>query len=187
MALRKTPVLTLREALVFAGGVTADADRQRVVISRGGAAQPMVIDLDLAEKGDAASNIAIQPDDAIYVERLASSKYVRVEGAFMKPGTSLVFSEGLTLSAAILAAGGPTPFAKLNQGFIIRHESANAGQAGTTVLPFDWKQIIGPKRTDIPLKAGDSIWMQSTVPSNNPNNLLNWLTPFSMLVNTVRP
>jgi polysaccharide export outer membrane protein len=180
--LRVNPGLTLREAIAFAGGTTVDANRKRVTVTRAGQTQPLVLDLDKAESGDVANNVDIHPDDAIYVERLVNKEFVEVDGAFQKPGTRIPFIGELTLTQAIMQAGGPSPLAKEQQGMILRH--ADDDPKHTMFIPFKWKDILARKAKDVALNPGDSVWMASNVPGPGKNSaqFLQYLAPLSYLM-----
>ena len=161
--LRTNPRLSLREAMAFAGGTTVDADRKHVTVIRAGEAKPVIVDLDKAEHGDTSNNIQILPDDAVFVEKLASTGFVEVDGAFVKPGTKIPYVGQITLTEAIMQAGGPSPLAKTKEGVVIRH--ADDDPTHTTLVPFKWNDIVKKKAKDIALNRGDTIWMASSAPT----------------------
>jgi protein involved in polysaccharide export with SLBB domain len=182
LALRVNPGLTLREAIAFAGGTTVDANRKRITITRAGQTQPMVVDLDKAEHGDVASNVDIHPDDAIYVEKMVTTAFVEVIGAFQKPGTHIPFTGQLTLVQAITQAGGPSPLAKQQEGSIIRVSDDDAKH--TVVIPFKWKDILNKKAKDVALNAGDAVWMASNTPGagKGPSPIFQYLAPLGYVL-----
>ncbi len=180
--LKTTQVITLREAIAFAGGATPEADRKRVVIVHAG--KPRILDLDLAESGDPDNNLPIENNDSIYVERVASRLFVSVEGAFAKPGTRLPFYEGMTLTTAILQAGGPTAVAKLSEGYVYRQQETTKN--GSRLVPFKWKDIVKGKSADLALRPGDIIWMEASNPGLSGNAFYNLLYPISMVLSAAK-
>jgi protein involved in polysaccharide export with SLBB domain len=179
--LRSAPPLTVREAIAFVGGMTPIANHKRVSILRVGQSQPLIVDLDKAEQGDKINNTEIRPDDAIYVERLGDNAFVEMGGAFYKPGR-LVFDKKMTLTQAIMQAGGLSPLAKSQEGMILRHVGNDPNN--TVFIPFKWKALLAHKTEDIALQPGDGVWVDSKVPNTSPGGFgaLSALLPFGSLL-----
>ncbi len=60
------------EAIALAGGFTEDAVLSSVILVRGGLRQPQAQRVNLAKvikEGDLTENIAVQPEDVVYVPR----------------------------------------------------------------------------------------------------------------------
>ncbi|MBS1705737.1 MAG: SLBB domain-containing protein [Armatimonadetes bacterium] len=91
--------LTLQAALELAGGLDDLGDPSRIRLERVGA-QPTIYDI--AQLG---ANYALQPGDKVVVELQANRKFVLVMGYVAKPG-QVEYSEGMTLTQAVAAAGG---------------------------------------------------------------------------------
>jgi protein involved in polysaccharide export with SLBB domain len=163
--LRSNPSMTIREVINLVGGTTPTANRKAITIRRPTLDRPLIIDLDKAEQGDLVNNIDIRPDDAIYVEKLEPNAFVNVNGGFIKTG-KFVYDKRMTLTQAIMEAGGIAPYAKVNEGRIFRHPDNDP--KNSLVIPFKWKDIQSGKAPDIELQAGDSVWMTPGQPSNRP-------------------
>lgn len=167
--LRTNPTMTVREIINLVGGTTPTANRKAITVRRPTLDRPLVIDLDKAEQGDLVNNIEIRPDDAIYVEKLEQNAFINVNGGFVKTG-KFVYDKRTTLTQAVMESGGVAPFAKLNEGRIIRHPDNDP--KNTVVIQFKWKDIISGKASDIELQPGDSVWITpGTPPTSRPFDL----------------
>ena len=126
----KTPgVLDLRgrksilEVLALSGGLTDDAGKNvRITRVAPEGSQVLLIDLDrLANEGDIALNVDLQPGDVVTVPK-AGTFYV--EGVVKKPGAYPLLQK-MTVSQAIATAGGPDEsFAKPNATMLYRKTTA---------------------------------------------------------------
>lgn len=162
MPLRANPPLTLREAISLSGGITADADRKKVTVRRAGTDQPILIDLDKAEQNDPTANLTLMPNDSVYVERLDAALYYTIHGGVTKGG-KFPFDRPITLTQALMTAGGLSPFAHDKQGYILRCPDG----VHTHVINFNWQQILAGKAGDIALKPGDNVWIAPGVPGRS--------------------
>jgi polysaccharide export outer membrane protein len=93
------------DALLATGGLTAMADRTRIMLIRKTQAAPLVIDLDRVLAGETGVNVPVQPDDVLMV---IPKMVLQVEGEVRKGGDILLRNGG-TLMEAILFAGGFGP------------------------------------------------------------------------------
>lgn len=146
---------TLREAIAQSGGPAATADRRRVVVRRTGVEKDMLYDFDRVEAGDAASNIALQPGDVVYLETLNVNKFVNLNGGFIRPG-KLPFNQQMTLTQAIAEAGGVATGAKVKEGRIYRH-LVNGDPTKTQIIAFNYLDIRKGKQVDMTIEPGDTI------------------------------
>ncbi len=111
--------LTLSEAIARAGGTTADADLQRVRLTRDG--KLTVVDaFALLDKGDVRQNIMLKAGDIVNVpDRLDSRIFVM--GEVMKPTTLYLNRGHLTLADAITGASGIDNLAaNVRQIYVVR-------------------------------------------------------------------
>lgn len=172
--LRNNPPMTVREVINLVGGTTPNANRKAVTIRRPTLDRPLVIDLDKAEQGDLVNNIEIRPDDAVYVGKLEENAYINVNGGFVKTG-KFVYDRRMTLTQAIMEAGGVAPYARVKEGRIFRHPDSDP--KNTMVIAFNWRDIASGKQPDIELQPGDTVWITpGTPPSRPPIDLLSALS-----------
>jgi polysaccharide biosynthesis/export protein len=138
---------TLANALLAAGGITANADIRQVTLKRSGWSEPMTINLwDAIQSADAAPpNLILQDGDTIYIPTLqagetvdrrllARSQFapatvrVRVVGEVTAPGEVQV-PPNSSISSAVAIAGGPTDDANLRRvGFVRMNEAGQIEQ-----------------------------------------------------------
>lgn len=161
-------ILRVSEALLRAGGGTPTADLKRVTLVRASGSVDsedtrLVINVEeVLASGDIESDIAVEPDDTIVVETLeyAGGK-ISVLGEVMRPTLyTLPLDDELTVSQAILLAGGFTKFAKKNSVVLIRGgNSADAGKA----IKVDVNAIQRGKQgiEDPVVKPGDIIRVEA--------------------------
>ena len=98
---------TFREVMGLAGGVTVDADTEKITVKREGLADPISMNYKRAMDGDPTADIALQPGDTMYVPEIETSYYT-VMGGVNRPG-QYPLKRKLSLSEAIGEAGGPDP------------------------------------------------------------------------------
>jgi polysaccharide biosynthesis/export protein len=137
---------TLANALLAAGGITANADIRQVMLKRNGSDTPITINLWDAIQSDAAPpNLILQDGDAIYIPTLQAGAMidrrllgrsqfspatvrVRVVGEVTAPGEVQV-PPNSSISSAVAIAGGPTEDANLRRvGFVRMNESGQIEQ-----------------------------------------------------------
>ena len=122
-------VLTVSKAILRAGGFTQNADPTRVtLIRRGGPGEKEIkTEVNVArilETGQLEDDLVIQPDDFIFIAQAGdSSGEYTVTGAVRGPGIyPLPMGTQITLSEAILKAGGFNEFAAKNSVKVIRYD-----------------------------------------------------------------
>lgn len=154
--------ITLIEAVARARGIetgiaTADkslvelADMSRAFISRRG--KHLEVDFQkLFQEGDLSQNVAIEPDDYIYLPT-ADLKEVYVLGSVRQPGAFLYTSD-VGAVAAIAARGGFTERAWKGRVLVIR---GSLGRPQTFVL--DTKEVLTAKQADLRLQPRDIIYV----------------------------
>ncbi|MFZ0637716.1 MAG: polysaccharide biosynthesis/export family protein [Candidatus Acidiferrales bacterium] len=170
---------TLIEILANAGGITDDAGAF-VMVTRGALyAQPVLPPTppppngggqdppeangptttvrlrDLLVSGDPTFNLEVYGGDAISVPK---SGIVYVMGAVAQPGGYVLESRGdhITAMKAVTMAHGFTGTAKANSAVILRQDPKTGVK---TEIPCPLKKILARKVDDIPLQAGDEIYV----------------------------
>ncbi len=103
--------------LAAAGGPTPDADMSRAVLIRDGE-RALIVKEVVEGEPVIPEDIALQAGDAIVIPSM-TERSVRVAGAVARTGL-VMLEEGMTVSRAILAAGGPTPVADLTGVQLLR-------------------------------------------------------------------
>lgn len=125
---------------------------RRVIITRLGdeSGQPstLTVNLNSPEK----YSVMVQHGDIIEVEALVERVFITGE---VRQPTAQEYTPGLTLSQAIIQAGGPTEFAKRSKIEIKR----KAPDGTVTVLRADFDKILRGESPDIELQPGDLIYV----------------------------
>lgn len=138
---------TLIQAIGRAGGTLPEADTTRVQVRRANAPEPLTVDLNTLQV-----DIELQPGDQITVPFRAVRQFIVVRGAVNRPGL-LNYTERMTLTQAIEAAGGPRPNAILERVTISRPTERGRTQRITVNL----LEVAQGTRPDEPLLPGDTI------------------------------
>lgn len=129
------------------------ADFQRSFIARKGQRIPINFER-LFQQGDLSQNIAIEPDDYLYIAA-AEVQEVYVVGEIRLPGP-VVFSPDLTVIGAITGRGGYTERAFKSRVVVIRG-SLNKPEA----LVVDTRAILQGNSLDFKLQPKDIIYVNS--------------------------
>lgn len=137
---------TVSRAVVLAGGLTEDADREGAYVLRGGEQIP--VDLaGLFDDADAAADLPLEPRDALVVPR--RPQVVHIVGEVMTPGTYPLL-EAETLLDAWALSGGPTLMADASATLLVR-----GGE--TEVVNIDALVHTGDMSQNRDLRAGDTV------------------------------
>jgi polysaccharide biosynthesis/export protein len=151
--------LTLLETISAAGGTTLIpglsgevADLEKSFVMRGGQVLPVNFQR-LLRQGDMTQNIYLQPDDFVYL-RASESSTVSVFGAVTRPGL-VDFGPNTTLLSALAAVGGTVPYAYVSEVILVRGSLTQPRYA-----TVDYNKIRHGEATDVPLMAGDIIYVQ---------------------------
>jgi polysaccharide biosynthesis/export protein len=142
---------TVLEMLAIAGGVDAEKSSKEVHITRqvGNDSTHIVVNLErLLETGE--GNLPLEKGDVLYVPQGA---LVYISGQVTKPGPVLYY-DGLTVSQALISAGGPTPTAKLREAYVLRNGKR---------MPLNIRRIMRGADTDLPLQPGDQVFVEQSV------------------------
>jgi len=105
---------TLIQAIGKAGGTLPEADITRIQIRRVNQADPILVNLNALQL-----DLDLQPGDQISVPFRAMRQFIVVRGAVNSAGL-INYTEGMTLTQAIEAAGGPKPNAILERVVLLR-------------------------------------------------------------------
>ena len=117
----------LWKAILEAGGPTQTALLSGVTIIRGEGEKPIVVDLTrFLETGDASLLPALRSGDTVYIPGLSpgggstelGGKRIYLYGEVARPGAYSI-EKNLSLLAAIVLAGGPTPEANLSEVTVV--------------------------------------------------------------------
>lgn len=136
--------MSLRDALEKAGGLTAEANQERIRFERKNQRE-RVLNI-TADEG-----LVLQAGDRIVVEALSRDRTVFVTGGVVRPGL-VPFVEGMTLTQAIARAGGNDPRIKPGKVTLVRQQDGK--QVTRTV---DVAKINQGFLGDVPLQPGDRI------------------------------
>ncbi|MGB4958295.1 MAG: SLBB domain-containing protein [Saprospiraceae bacterium] len=158
------PSLTLKDALLLAGGVRQEADQDRIDVYRlqfenNKSVRVLVanlrIDSDYNIKGG-GDNFSLQPFDQIFVRTAPEFELQRnifVNGEVKYPGTYALMIDNTRLSSIINDAGGPTQEAFLKGATLVRGKE----NIGFVIIDLE-KAIKNPQSyEDIILQDGDEI------------------------------
>ena len=143
----------LEDLISVAGGLTARAGNS-VTIAREGEPQPLHIDL--SEPDQNQSNPEIRPGDNVTV---AQSGIVYVLGDVERPGGFIIDRRSsLSVMQALALAEGIKSSASLSKARLIR-----TNQEQREEIPLDLRKILKSQRPDIPLQAGDIIFVPGSL------------------------
>lgn len=119
--------MTLIEAVNKSGGLTENADWNRVILTRND--QDLVFNLrELYQQGNTHQNILLKPNDIVHIARNDENK-VFVLGEVRRPQTQVMSLNGMTLAEALSNAGGIYEMAADPTGiFVIREAEAATGR-----------------------------------------------------------
>lgn len=142
---------TLLDVLAAAGGVVTERSSAEVQVKRArtGELEPLIVGLDdLMSRGE--GNIQLQAGDTVYVPE---GVFVYISGQVVKPG-QINWREGMTVSQAILAVGGPMKTANLRKAYILR-----SGERVSVNL----RRVLKGKDPDVPMQQGDQLFVDESV------------------------
>lgn len=142
---------SLLDVLAEAGGLNSERSSSEIHVKRvlaNGLTNTISVSQDaLLGRGD--NNIRLRSGDVVYIpEGLA----VYVTGEVNEPG-ALGFTEGMTVTQALNAAGGPTQLAAMRYAYLLRD-----GEQVRVPL----KDILKGRADDVPLKAGDQLFIEES-------------------------
>ncbi|OQB31151.1 MAG: Polysialic acid transport protein KpsD precursor [Bacteroidetes bacterium ADurb.Bin174] len=144
----------LSDLLYYAGGLSGDANRNKITIYRYADAQKTIIDV--SESSAASTTLAA--GDSIFVSKIEDIYDNRVElsGAVKAPGT-YALTPDLTIKSLINKAGGVQDEAFLNVATIQRQKK----NENPEMISFNLGKILAGEDSDIALINGDFIVIDS--------------------------
>ncbi len=148
-----TQGMTVREAVMQAGGPNEFADTKKIILRHEGSSEAISIDSVLANSGDPASNPALRPGDVVFVAPKQILGYFTIQGAVIKPGRYEI-KEAVSVTDAIAIAGGTTERPKLNEVRILR---PSAG--GMQTVAANVSDILVGKSANIAISDGDTVYI----------------------------
>jgi len=149
--------LTLLQAVTRAGGFTPRGNQKRVRLMR---ADRTSLTADLSDPTAGDGGLDVLNGDTIIVDEVPiNENNVFVLGGVTTQGAR-PYKPGMTLLGAIAGAGGPTLGAKLNQVVVVRPLPDGKG----ITIKADLNKIYADPGKDVPLVAGDYVWVPGAVP-----------------------
>jgi protein involved in polysaccharide export with SLBB domain len=94
----------LLDVISRAGGLLANADKEKATLMRQGQPQAMLLDLDAIYKGDLGKNLELKDGDTLFVPERKQGT-IKIMGEVMNSPTELGYQPELTLAEAISLAG----------------------------------------------------------------------------------
>lgn len=147
------PIVLTRERvplieILARAGVRSTARRVTLTRWSEGHLVTLLIDLSAPEK----YTTLVAPGDILEVH--SPKEYVFITGEVRTP-QAIEYTPGLTLSQAIIHAGGPSEFAKRSKIQIKRRRA----DGGIEILRADFDEIIRGQRPDVELKPNDTVFV----------------------------
>jgi polysaccharide biosynthesis/export protein len=173
--------MTLPEALSRAGGLTSNADRTGVAVTRNGETTMISLPL-LAELGINPSKVMLVAGDLVRVSSREESR-VFVMGEVLRPVTLLMRNGRLTLNEALGDAGGINPAsADPSQIYVVRKGVAEQPE----IYHLDARSPAAYALAEgFELKPRDVVYVDP-VPLVRWNRVINLILPSSQIVNATR-
>jgi len=132
---------TVRTILTRAGGIQMSRSTGQVVVTRPGH-QPVQIPID--ELDGPMGEVALSNDTLVSVDE---ARIVFVGGEVEKPG-QIAYAEGVTVSEAVMKAGGHSETARLAGAYVLRDGDR---------IPVNLRRILKGKDSDPELRPGDQV------------------------------
>jgi polysaccharide export outer membrane protein len=148
-----TQGMTVREAVMAAGGPTPLADLNSITLRHEGSTDTTVIDYSKIASGDVAANPQLKPGDVIMIAARELMGTYTIQGAVGLPA-KYDLKGTTTITEAIAVAGGVRGKAKLNDVRILR---SSGGQ--TQTLTARVSDIYSGKSPNIELQDQDNIYV----------------------------
>lgn len=160
--------MRVSQAISAAGGVVQEqADLSKVEIRRQGQPAPIRVDLAKAMGGDAAADVPLKPGDSINVPMVEQTGTFTVYGAVVRQG-EFPLKGNMTVAKAV-ASCGLSDRAKISGVMVRRVSGAGQNPQGISV---DLTRVAQGKSQDVPLQAGDTIYVPEKGEKTNWGQLL---------------
>jgi len=158
-------VLTASEAILRAGGSLPGADFSAIELVRlegpDGLETRTTVDLTAVfERGDMRADIPLQPDDVLVIPQAAAlSGTFYITGEVGSPGVYNVINNGeaMTLSEAILRAGGFNRFANQKRVQVIRGDTSLPDEERNLTINVEAILEDGARENDIRMQPDDIV------------------------------
>lgn len=169
--------LTLLDAINQSGGLSEDADWQRVLVSRRGSER--VFNLrQLYQQGDTSQNLLLQPGDLVHIDYSDANK-VFVLGEVGKPQSLIMGQQGMSLAEALADSGGWNENRSDARGIFVLRRSTSSRHA-IDAFQLNARQATALVLADqFPLQERDIIYV-TAAPVARWNRVLNLVTPSLM-------
>jgi polysaccharide export outer membrane protein len=132
---------TLRSVIGQAGGIQSEKSTGRVVVTRNNGDRFQV---PLDEIEGEPGRLLLARGDVISIDE---GEVVYVGGEVAKPG-AIGFVDGMTVTQALMKAGGPTPVAQLKGAYLLRAEDR---------IPVNLRRMLRGKDGDFTMEPGDRL------------------------------
>lgn len=170
--------MTFREIMGLIGGVTVEADTDRITIKRPEFADPIPVLYQRAMEGDPTANIVLEPHDTIFVPESETS-FFTVLGAVNKPGQHPLKGR-LSVSEAIGVAGGPIPnLGDLRKVQVVRTAEGEATTNET--INIDVAKALKDGSGEPVIQRGDIIYVAEHKPKPTLLQVIQSLLPLGWL------
>ena len=160
--------MTVREAIMLAGGPTELADINKVTLRHAGTSEALRIDYVAASSGLLTANPELKPGDVIYVAAREVLGHYTIYGAVATPGR-YELKDKTTLTEAIAMAGGAREKARLDNVKILRTTNGT-----NQTIVANVTAIMGGKAENIIVQDQDSIYV------NQPKEGIDWFKMLSV-------
>lgn len=169
--------MRFRELMGLVGGVTVEADTEKITIRRQGVGQ-IAVDYKRAMDGDPTADLVLQPQDVIYVPQIETA-FFTVMGGVNRPG-QYPLKGRLTLSEAIGLAGGPAPdIGDLRKVRIVRAVNQDTGKSET--LDINLTDLNEKGLPEPVIKRGDVITVAVRKQKTGFLDVLRTILPFGWI------
>lgn len=146
--------MTVRQALMEAGGLTAQANPEELTLCKVDERRSIIINASRAMEGAATDDLLLAPGDVLFIPARDSGRRWSVVGAVPNPVT-MDYHGPVPLSKAIAQAGGFKPTADRKSVTILRNMLTDPAHARAITVDYD--KIAKGEQPDIPLDAGDLV------------------------------
>ncbi|MEM6822329.1 MAG: SLBB domain-containing protein, partial [Verrucomicrobiota bacterium] len=154
-------VFTVSKAILKVGGFAPSADRTSVRVERRHTQGKKTMNVNMADiidGGNTDGDIVLEPNDFIVIPNQASKGRVFVTGQVLRPGPIPMPAENpLTVSEAILAAGGFQEFADKGKVRVIRKVGQNVSDTKEIIVNVAAVLDKGRVEEDFELQADDRV------------------------------